>query len=138
MNFKDFIPTKAYNENTPFQIGEIKLTPLYMPGHTHDHYCFYEPSQKIMFTFDIDFDSFGPWYGHRESSISEFKNSLKKIKEFENPDNLFYITPRWSEDGNQIIVILQSRNGKELIIKDINEPDCFVSFDVGSLRTKVV
>jgi glyoxylase-like metal-dependent hydrolase (beta-lactamase superfamily II) len=83
MNFRDFLPTKAYSERTPIQIGEIELTPVYTPGHTHDHYCFYEPTQKIMFTFDIDFDSFGPWYGHRESSISEFKSSIEKIMEFD-------------------------------------------------------
>jgi len=83
MNFRDFLPSKAYNESTSFQIGEISLRPVYTPGHTHDHYCFYEPAQKIMFTFDIDFAAFGPWYGHRESSISEFKSSLEKIKKFD-------------------------------------------------------
>jgi glyoxylase-like metal-dependent hydrolase (beta-lactamase superfamily II) len=83
MHFRDFIPTRAYNESTVFKIGDVTLKPVYTPGHTHDHYCLYESSQKIMFTFDIDFASFGPWYGHRESSISEFKQSIEKIKRFD-------------------------------------------------------
>lgn len=83
MHFRDFLPTKAFNESTSFQIGKVTLRPLYTPGHTHDHYCLYEPAQKIMFTFDIDFATFGPWYGHRESSISEFRNSIEKIKGYD-------------------------------------------------------
>jgi glyoxylase-like metal-dependent hydrolase (beta-lactamase superfamily II) len=83
MQFRDFVPTRAYSESTVFQIGEITLQPVYTPGHTHDHYCLYEPAQKIMFLFDIDLASFGPWYGHRESSLSEFKQSIEKIKGFD-------------------------------------------------------
>jgi glyoxylase-like metal-dependent hydrolase (beta-lactamase superfamily II) len=83
MHFRDFIPTRAYNESTTFQLSEVTLKPIYTPGHTHDHYCLYEPAQKIMFTFDIDFASFGPWYGHRESSLQEFKQSIEKIKGFD-------------------------------------------------------
>lgn len=79
MNFKDCRPTKCYNRKTTFRFGKTILKPIYTPGHTKDHYCFYEPRKKILFSFDYDLTSF-PWYGHIESSIPEFKNSVKKLK----------------------------------------------------------
>ncbi len=32
-----------------------------------------------MLLFDIDLTSFGPWYGHRESDIDAFEESISKI-----------------------------------------------------------
>jgi hypothetical protein len=32
---------------------------------------------------DIDLTSFGPWYGHVESSIEDFTKSIKKVMELE-------------------------------------------------------
>jgi glyoxylase-like metal-dependent hydrolase (beta-lactamase superfamily II) len=83
MKFQDCSPTAKYDEKSEFSIGETTLLPIRTPGHTIDHYILYEPSHKILFSFDIDLTSFGPWYGHRESSITDFKNSLKKIIDLE-------------------------------------------------------
>jgi glyoxylase-like metal-dependent hydrolase (beta-lactamase superfamily II) len=80
MNFRECKPTHSFDSNTLFKIGDTLLLPIYTPGHTIDHYCFYVPNHHILFSFDYDLDtSFGPWYGHRESSIPDFKDSLKKI-----------------------------------------------------------
>jgi glyoxylase-like metal-dependent hydrolase (beta-lactamase superfamily II) len=80
LNFKDCRPTDSYNSETVFELGEVTLLPIHTPGHTIDHYCFYEPYRKIVFSFDYDLTSFGPWYGHRESSISAFKKSIEKLE----------------------------------------------------------
>ncbi len=79
LNFKDCRPTDSYNSKTTFKFGKTTFKPIYTPGHTKDHYCFYEPRERILFSFDYDLTSF-PWYGHRESSIPEFKESAKKLK----------------------------------------------------------
>ncbi|MFX0183537.1 MAG: MBL fold metallo-hydrolase [Candidatus Hodarchaeota archaeon] len=82
MNFRECKPTHSYDSNAHFEIGDTLLLPIYTPGHTIDHYCLYEPNQQILFSFDYDLDtSFGPWYGHRESSIPDFKDSLERIME---------------------------------------------------------
>jgi glyoxylase-like metal-dependent hydrolase (beta-lactamase superfamily II) len=83
MNFKNCRPTESYNSRTKFRFGKTTFEPIYTSGHTKDHYCFYEPRERILFSFDYDLTSF-PWYGHRESSIPEFKDSLKKL-EFLSP-----------------------------------------------------
>ncbi len=81
MKFKEFQPTHSYDAKSLFEIGEIILQPIYTPGHTIDHYCLFEPNEEILLSFDIDFTSFGPWYGHRESNIPEFKKSIQKLKD---------------------------------------------------------
>jgi glyoxylase-like metal-dependent hydrolase (beta-lactamase superfamily II) len=77
--FRDCRPTESYNEGRVFEFGKTTLRPIYTPGHSKDHYCFYEPRAGILFSFDYDLTLF-PWYGLRESSITEFKESLKKLK----------------------------------------------------------
>jgi glyoxylase-like metal-dependent hydrolase (beta-lactamase superfamily II) len=79
MGFKNCRPTYSYNEQSIFNFGNITFKPIYTPGHTKDHYCFYEQRERILFSFDYDLTSF-PWYGHRESSLPEFRESLKKLK----------------------------------------------------------
>lgn len=79
MNFRDCRPTNCYDGNTTFEFGETTLKPVHTPGHTKDHYCFYEPRERIVFSFDYDLTSF-PWYGHEESSIPKFKESIKKLE----------------------------------------------------------
>ncbi|MBN1571890.1 MAG: MBL fold metallo-hydrolase [Deltaproteobacteria bacterium] len=83
MNFKDRRPDGWFNAESTIEIGNIVLKPIYTPGHTIDHYCLYEPKNKILFAFDYDLTRFGPWYGHRESDIVEFKDSIKRIMELD-------------------------------------------------------
>jgi len=80
MCFKNCKPTHIYNERTKFDFGDVILEPIYTPGHTRDHYCFFEKKGEILFSFDYDLTSF-PWYGHEESSLSEFKKSINKLME---------------------------------------------------------
>jgi len=77
--FSDCRPTASYSERTVFKIGKTILKPIYTPGHSRDHYCLYEPNERILFSFDYDLTLF-PWYGLRESSIPEFKQSVEKLK----------------------------------------------------------
>jgi len=80
MNIKECIPTVSYSEGDVFRFGETTLVALHTPGHTSDHYCFYEPHERVLLSFDYDFTPFGPWYGHRESSIDETRRSIERIR----------------------------------------------------------
>ncbi|WP_455139811.1 MBL fold metallo-hydrolase [Candidatus Hodarchaeum mangrovi] len=83
LGMKDCKPSQIFNKNSEIGFGDIMLIPIYTPGHTIDHYCFYEPNERILFSFDIDLTSFGPWYGHHESNIKEFKTSIERISELD-------------------------------------------------------
>ena len=79
MGFRDCRPTHSYNGRTAFNFGKTAFEPIYTPGHTKDHYCFYERRERILFSFDYDLTPF-PWYGHKESSLQKFEESVKKLK----------------------------------------------------------
>jgi glyoxylase-like metal-dependent hydrolase (beta-lactamase superfamily II) len=79
MGFKSCRPSLTYDEKTVFDFGKTMLESIYTPGHTRDHYCFYEQKEGILFSFDYDLSSF-PWYGHVESSIPEFEESVNKLR----------------------------------------------------------
>ena len=79
MGFKNCPPTKQYNTDTVFQLEDFVLKPIYTPGHTIDHYSFYLAEKRILFTFDYDLTSF-PWYGHEESSLADFRQSIAKLQ----------------------------------------------------------
>jgi glyoxylase-like metal-dependent hydrolase (beta-lactamase superfamily II) len=79
MGFKSCRPSLTYDETTVFDFGKTMLEPIYTPGHTRDHYCLFEQKEGILFSFDYDLSSF-PWYGHEESSISEFEESVNKLR----------------------------------------------------------
>ena len=77
--FRDCRPTESYSEGTVFKLGKTTLKPIHTPGHSKDHYCLYEPNERILFSFDYDLTLF-PWYGLKESSIPEFRESVKRLK----------------------------------------------------------
>lgn len=79
MNFRPVRPTATYSDSHIFRLGNITLLAFHTPGHTADHTCLWELNHDILLSFDIDLSNFGPWYGHRESSIQEFKASIRRL-----------------------------------------------------------
>jgi len=79
MNSKTALPTHTYADGQVFGFGKLSLVAVHTPGHTVDHTCFFEPTYGVLLSFDIDLTSFGPWYGHRESDIAVFEESIRKV-----------------------------------------------------------
>lgn len=80
MGLRESRPTQAYSDAGRSNFGAVELVALHTPGHSSDHYCFFEQHRKILFSFDIDLTPFGPWYGCRESSIDQFEASVGRIQ----------------------------------------------------------
>ncbi|MGB9500167.1 MAG: hypothetical protein ACKVE4_10580, partial [Dissulfuribacterales bacterium] len=59
--------------------GSVKLEAIHAPGHLNDHYCFFDHISETLLTTDIDFSSFGPWYGNPECAIKPFIAGIHKI-----------------------------------------------------------
>ncbi len=77
--FRDFSPTGTFAHGQEFSFGQTRFIALHTPGHLEDHYCLFEPDQKIVIGFDIDLSPFGPWYGNPESDIEQFKRSIAVV-----------------------------------------------------------
>jgi len=61
-------------------LGKHQIKVIHTPGHTIGHCCFWIEPDEILFSADIDFTEFGPWYGNACSSAEDFFFSLEKIK----------------------------------------------------------
>jgi glyoxylase-like metal-dependent hydrolase (beta-lactamase superfamily II) len=83
MGFEGVLPTGAYENSHCFSFGDVEFRAIHCPGHSIDHYCFFEPRDRILFSFDIDLDPFGPWYGTRESEIVAFEESIRRVRSIE-------------------------------------------------------
>ena len=59
-------PDGRFSNGFIFENGETHIEAIHAPGHLNDHYCFFEHNTATLFTTDIDFSSFGPWYGNPE------------------------------------------------------------------------
>ncbi|MBU2512389.1 MBL fold metallo-hydrolase [bacterium] len=74
------LPDERYAEGEHVGNDEVKLRAIHAPGHLNDHYCFFHQDSGLLLSTDIDFDSFGPWYGNPECSIDLFKKSIQKVR----------------------------------------------------------
>ncbi len=63
-----------------FGLGNITLKTLYTPGHLPDHMCIEILEPNLIFGSDLDLTEFGPYYGHPNSSIHDFKMSIRKVQ----------------------------------------------------------
>jgi glyoxylase-like metal-dependent hydrolase (beta-lactamase superfamily II) len=82
---RGFMPFRAGNlfeGGHVFDFGTTRMEAVHAPGHCDDHYGFYFPAQRILFTTDIDFSPFGPWYGNEESNIDEFMASVRRLQAY--------------------------------------------------------
>jgi endoribonuclease LACTB2 len=80
MGFRDREPSHYFDHGHVFDFGKLRLHAIHTPGHTSDHFCLYEPENRILLSFDMDLTPFGPWYGNLESSLTEFRQSLADIR----------------------------------------------------------
>lgn len=78
--FLPFSAGHAFGSGHVFDLGHTIVQAVHAPGHTDDHYCFYLPRERILLTTDIDFTTFGPWYGNAESGIDRFIRSIERVR----------------------------------------------------------
>lgn len=73
-------PDHRFDDGDILDFGSIQLQTIHAPGHLDDHYCFLEITSGTLFSIDIDFTGFGPWYGNPEGNICRFRDSVKMLR----------------------------------------------------------
>jgi hydroxyacylglutathione hydrolase len=79
IDFHEYTPTGFYEPDEEIKVGRTCINMLHVPGHTVDHCCLYLPDHDLLISADVDFTVFGPWYGHRESDLALFRQSLAEL-----------------------------------------------------------
>lgn len=75
-------PDYQYGNGDMLDFGSVRMETVHVPGHLNDHYCFFDHESKTLLTTDIDFTSFGPWYGNPEAEIEPFIDGILKVMQF--------------------------------------------------------
>jgi glyoxylase-like metal-dependent hydrolase (beta-lactamase superfamily II) len=73
-------PDRRFADGETLDFGPIQLRAIHAPGHLIDHYCFMETESRTLFSIDIDFTGFGPWYGNPESDLRLFRQSVAMLQ----------------------------------------------------------
>lgn len=69
----------AYEYETEYKFGEVKVQFLHTPGHTGGLACPYFPDLGVVFSGDYDMTSFGPWYNGTDGNIEDFIASGNRL-----------------------------------------------------------
>ena len=78
---------KLLEDNEEFNIGNIKFTTLFIPGHTAGHIAFYSKTEKTIFTGDTLFSmGCGRVF---EGSYSQMFDSLNRIKDLPEDTKIY-------------------------------------------------
>jgi len=73
-------PDGRFADGGILDLGFLQLQAIHAPGHLDDHYCFLEIASGTLFSIDIDFTGFGPWYGNPEGDIERFRESVQMLR----------------------------------------------------------
>ncbi len=82
IGFQEYTPTGFFEPDQEIKVGRTRLRVVHIPGHTADHCCLHLPDYDLLISADVDFTPFGPWYGHIESDLALFRESLGKLAGF--------------------------------------------------------
>jgi glyoxylase-like metal-dependent hydrolase (beta-lactamase superfamily II) len=76
----DFTP---YFPGQLFQLGDVVLEIIPLPGHTPGHSGFHFRRQELLYLADVDLTPFGPWYGDAASDLEAFAATLEGLELFQ-------------------------------------------------------
>ncbi|MBI5603834.1 MAG: MBL fold metallo-hydrolase [Deltaproteobacteria bacterium] len=77
---QEFTIQRKLLDGERINLGGLSFQVLHTPGHTPGHLSFYFPEAELLFAADIALNAFGPFYGHDFSNISDFIESIRKLK----------------------------------------------------------
>jgi glyoxylase-like metal-dependent hydrolase (beta-lactamase superfamily II) len=80
-----------------FDLGDMRIQVLHLPGHSPGHCGFYESTNEVLFIGDLDISkaSFA-WYGWKNSDLLKFRDSVLTLKGFIERNDISIIIPSHS------------------------------------------
>ena len=80
LKFKGVRDFETYDGSFSLDLKKTKMVFFHAPGHSPGHMTVHFPKEGILFTSDLGFGSFGPWYGFEDCDICEYVESLLSLK----------------------------------------------------------
>lgn len=70
----------SYDGSFSLDLKKTRVVFIPAPGHSPGHMTAWFPQEKILFTSDLGFGPFGPWYGFCDCDVGRYVNSLLCLK----------------------------------------------------------
>ncbi len=80
-HFRPRIDALPFEDGAVFDLGGVRIHAIHAPGHTRGHTLFLIEPDGVLFLGDIDLSSFGPYYGDAWSSLVDFEETLRTVRE---------------------------------------------------------
>jgi glyoxylase-like metal-dependent hydrolase (beta-lactamase superfamily II) len=71
---------QGFSDGHVFDLGGLTIEAVHLPGHTRGHSGF-RIDGGVFFLSDIDLTGFGPYYGDAWSSLDQFDESLRRVRD---------------------------------------------------------
>lgn len=81
-NYSPRPDAEGFGDGHVFDLGGITVEAVHLPGHTRGHSGF-RIDGGVFFLSDIDLTGFGPYYGDMWSSLEDFDESLRRVRDEE-------------------------------------------------------
>ncbi|WP_428910641.1 MBL fold metallo-hydrolase [Niallia sp. Krafla_26] len=82
----NFVPDGLFEEGEQIQLGSQLYETIWTPGHSSDHFCFYQPDQQIMVIGDHVLEKISPVVLLESpvdvNPLQDYFDSLEKIKSY--------------------------------------------------------
>ena len=82
----EFEPDGVFEDQQTLMLGNSSYETIWTPGHSHDHFCFYNQHEQIMVTGDHVLAGLSPivalWSENEDNPINENFASLEKLKAY--------------------------------------------------------
>jgi glyoxylase-like metal-dependent hydrolase (beta-lactamase superfamily II) len=80
LKFKGVREFRTYDGSFRLDLKKTKMVFIPAAGHSPGHMTAYFPQENILFTSDLGFGLFGPWYGFKDCDIYHYVESLLNLK----------------------------------------------------------
>jgi glyoxylase-like metal-dependent hydrolase (beta-lactamase superfamily II) len=80
LKFRGCQEFRTYDGSFSLDLKKTKILFIPAPGHSPGHMTVHFPEERILFTSDLGFGPFGPWYGFRDCDICRYVESLLNLK----------------------------------------------------------
>lgn len=70
---------RGYADGASWDVGGARITAFHAPGHTAGHSVLVVEPEGVAFIGDIDLSGFGPYYGDKASSLTDFRATLARL-----------------------------------------------------------
>lgn len=79
--FPPVAPAETFEPGDTLDLGGIAWETVPVPGHSPGHVMLHAPAEGVLFSVDVDFRGWGPWYGWPHCDPTAFEEAVRRERD---------------------------------------------------------